>query len=160
MKDLLRNKKILVVDDEQDILETLVELLSMCTVVKASTFKQGKELLEEESFDMAILDIMGVNGYKLLEIAKGKNIVAVMLTAHALSPDDTMKSYVEGADLYIPKEEVGNIAVFLNDVLEAKKKGKNPWWRWTERFDAYYNQRFGSDWKGEHKEFWENLISY
>ena len=45
------NKKILIVDDESDVLEALVELLSMCEVVKASTFADAKELLETQDFD-------------------------------------------------------------------------------------------------------------
>lgn len=47
-------------------------------------------------FDLAILDIMGVDGYKLLKIAVEQEIIAVMLTAHALSPEDTVKSFRMG----------------------------------------------------------------
>ena len=43
---LLDGKKILIVDDEPDVLEVLTELLDMCEVVTASTFEQAKELLE------------------------------------------------------------------------------------------------------------------
>ena len=81
-KAILEDKKILIVDDEPDILDALEELLSMCDVEKASTFDQAKELLESQDFDLAILDIMGVDGYKLLNMAKRRNITAVMLTAH------------------------------------------------------------------------------
>jgi len=76
---LLDGKKILIVDDEPDVLETLEELLTMCEVKKATSFDEAKDLLEGEYFDMAILDIMGVDGYKLLEIAKNREVVAVML---------------------------------------------------------------------------------
>ena len=127
---LLEGKKILIVDDEPDVLETLEELLPMCEVKKATSFDEAKDLLESEYFDMAILDIMGVDGYKLLEIAKTREVVAVMLTAHALSPENTVRSYKEGAASYIPKEEMPNIVTYLNDILEAKEKGKNLWWRW------------------------------
>ena len=129
---LLDGKKILIVDDEIDILEILEELLEMCQVVKASTFEEAKTLLEAESFDMAILDIMGVNGYGLLEIANKKNIPAVMLTAHAFTPGNLLRSVKEGADSYLPKEEMANIATFLNDILEALQKGKDPWGPWQK----------------------------
>jgi len=132
-KSLLDGKKILIVDDEPDVLESLEELLPMCDVVKASTFNEAKELLESQYFDMAVLDIMGVDGYKLLEIAKDRKVIAVMLTAHALSVDDTVKSYKDGAASYVPKDEMVNIAVFLEDILEAKEKGGNFWWRWLDR---------------------------
>jgi len=40
---------------------------------------------------------MGVDGYKLLEIAVERKVIAVMLTANALSPEDTVKSLKDGA---------------------------------------------------------------
>jgi len=157
-KSLLDGKKILLVDDEPDVLETLEELLSMCNVVRASTFDEAKELLENRHFDMAILDIMGVDGYKLLEIANEKGVIAVMLTAHALSPDNIFRSYKEGAASYVPKEEMLNIETFLNDILEAKEKGKSFWWRWFERLgNTYCKKKFGPDWKEKDKEFWEKF---
>lgn len=158
--NLLTGKRILVVDDEPDILESLEELLSMCEVTSASSFGEAEKLLEKGGFDLAVLDIMGVDGYRLLALARKKNVIAVMLTANALSPAHTVKSYKEGAALYIPKEELANIAVFLNDVLEAKKKGKSTWWRWIEKFDPYYTKKFGPNWKDENEEVWKNLISY
>ena len=36
---------------------------------------------------------MGVAGYDLLKIATQKNLTSVMLTAHALSPENVTKSY-------------------------------------------------------------------
>jgi len=58
-EDMLKGKKILIVDDEPDILDTLEDLLSSCQVVKATSFEAAKEQLETRSFDMAVLDIMG-----------------------------------------------------------------------------------------------------
>jgi len=153
--DLLKGKRVLIVDDEPDVFETLEELLSMCTLVEASTFEEAKSLLEQESFDIAILDIMGVNGYKLLEIANEKKIPSVMLTAHALSVDDTVKSFKGGAASYVPKEEMLHIAAFLEDVLAARKTGKNLVSRWFERLGAFYDKKFGPDWQQKDKEFWE-----
>ena len=102
-KNRLDGKKILIVDDEPDVLETLEELLSMCDVSKASSFEEAKKLLDFEYFDLAILDIMGVDGFELLEIARERDVIAVMLTAHALSPENIVKSYKEGAASYLPK---------------------------------------------------------
>jgi len=53
----LEGKKVLIVDDEPDILETLQELLDMCHLEKASSFSEAKALLENKPFVMAILDI-------------------------------------------------------------------------------------------------------
>jgi DNA-binding NtrC family response regulator len=153
----LDGKKVLIVDDELDVLETLSQLLPMCDVKKAATSEQAEELLEKEEFDIAVLDIMGVDGYKLLEIANKNKVIAVMLTAHALSPDNIVKSFKEGASSYLPKEEMANIAEFLEEVLEAKEKGKHSWWRWLDRWGHYYDKKFGPEWKEENKEFWEKF---
>ena len=138
-KKSLDGKRILIVDDEPDVASTLEELLSMCHSVKAFSFEEGRERLEADSFDIAILDIMGVNGYKLLEIAVQKNVTAVMLTAHALTVEDTVKSFEGGAAYFIPKDEMANIAVYLNDILEAKRKGESLWTKWLGRF---YDEKF------------------
>jgi DNA-binding NtrC family response regulator len=157
---MLEGKRILVVDDEPDVLETLEDILSMCEVVKASSFEEGKKELESGSFDFAILDIMGVNGYALLDIAAEKKITAVMLTAHALSPADTVKSFRGGAASYVPKDKINDIPDILVDILEARKKGLGLWWRWLERMETYYQKKFGPDWKDKDKEFWDRFTYY
>jgi DNA-binding NtrC family response regulator len=146
-KSLLEGKRILIVDDEADVLDTLEDLLSECDPTKASTFDEAKKLLENGHFDIAVLDIMGVAGFKLLEIANSRGVMAVMLTGHAHGPENAVRSYREGAASYIPKESMNNIRIFLNDILEAKAKGKSPWWRWSQRFGSYFEKRFGPDWQ-------------
>jgi DNA-binding NtrC family response regulator len=155
---ILKNKKILIVDDEPDVLDSLEELLDMCTISRAETYEDANHLLETQEFDIAILDIMGVNGYQLLETANKKKMVTVMLTAHALSPENIKKSYLGGACSYIPKEEMINIETFLMDVLAAKKEGKNPWTSWYSRLSFFCEEKFGPDWDKDEKEFWEKMI--
>jgi DNA-binding NtrC family response regulator len=122
--NLLEGKKILIVDDEPDILAVLEDLLDMCELVKASSFEEAKTYLETQSFDIAVLDIMGVDGYGLLEIAKQKKIPALMLTAHAFTPDNRVKSIKEGAASYIPKEEITGIAEYLVDKDDGERPGR------------------------------------
>ena len=76
--DILKGKKILVVDDEPDILETLEELLDECDIETAATFESAKALLESKAYDATILDIMGVKGFDLLEIAIDRKIPALI----------------------------------------------------------------------------------
>ena len=156
-RGLLDKKKVLIVDDEPDVLETLRELLSVCELTEAGTFEQAKELLERQVFDIAILDIMGVDGYRLLEIARERKVVPVMLTAHALSPEHTIMSYKRGAALYVPKDKMANIATYIEDILEALSKGKSTWSRWLDRFESYYQKKFEAAWKDKDKEFWKNF---
>ena len=53
-----------------------------------------------------------VDGYKLLEIAGKKKVIAVMVTANALDPENTVRSFKEGAAFYVPKDELSNIKLF------------------------------------------------
>lgn len=145
-QNLLEGKNVLIVDDEDDILDTLEDLLPMCNTVRASNYDTAEKLLNSRPFDIAILDIMGVSGYKLLEICVQKEIVAVMLTARALEPADIKKSFRKGAAYYIPKEEMGDIDVFLNDVLEAIQKGENTWSRWYNRLSHFGEKVFKEEW--------------
>ena len=157
-KKLLEGKRVLAVDDEQDVLDTLIDLLPMCEMVTASSFEKAKDLLESEQFDLVILDIMGVDGYGLLEMATRKNIPAVMLTAHAWSPDNLVRSIKEGAVSYLPKEELADITDYLDDVLTAKKEGRDPWASWHERLPAsYFERRWGAAWKDTDRQFWETF---
>lgn len=154
---LIRNKKILIVDDEPDVLDTLEDLLEECDVTRATGFEQARDLLESRDFDMAVLDIMGVDGYQLLKIANRQKVIAVMLTAHALSPENIARSYREGAAYYIPKEEMINIASFLEEILEARQKGRNTWERWMHRLGSYCERHFGPNWQKGDRIFWDKF---
>ena len=157
-KGLLDGKKVLIVDDEPDVLDTLEQMLPMCDVARASSFETAKRMLESLPFDLAILDIMGVEGYSLLDVANRKNVTAVMLTAHALSPENIARSYKKGAASYVPKDQMVNIVTFLTDILEAKERGRHSWWRWLDRLtDAYWEKKFGPDWRKKDKEFWDQF---
>ncbi len=157
---MLKGKRVLIVDDEPDVLELLTELLDMCKVDPASSFEEAKELLENNYYHIAVLDIMGVQGYDLLEIANKREIPALMLTAHAISQEHLKKSIQKGASFYAPKDEINKIANFLADVLEAREKKKNVWAKWYERLSGFCDRRFGPNWKDQDPEFWDSVIKY
>jgi CheY-like chemotaxis protein len=160
MEKVLKGKWVLVVDDEEDILHLVYELLEMCRIDTATTFEEAEALLEKNRYHLAILDIMGVRGYDLLEIASKRDIPALMLTAHALTKEDLKKSAELGASFYVPKDEIKNIPVYAADVLEAREKKKNPWSKWYERLSGFCDRRFGKDWKDQDPEFWDHIIKY
>ena len=157
---ILKNKKILVVDDEKDVLDFLSELLETSDVEQASSYEEAKELLETRTYDAAVLDIMGVRGYELLELARGRDIPVLMLTAHALSRDSLKTSFEKGAYYYVPKDEMGKIDVYLADILDALEKNKNVWARWYDRLSKFCDKRFGENWRDEDPEFWNSLLKY
>ncbi len=156
-KEMLEGKKLLIVDDESDILETLEEMLDMCDVDTAKDFEEARQLLSENSYDVAILDIMGVRGYDLLEIADQKGIPALMLTAHALSPDNLVKSIKTGAHSYVPKEKISEITTYVADIIKSEEKGLAKNGIWFARLEPYFDNKFGSEWKEKDKEFWADF---
>lgn len=160
VKKILKAKRILIVDDEEDILDFLTELLDICKVDRASSFEEAKKLLETNYYHAAVLDIMGVRGYELLEIANKKEVPALMLTAHALSQDNLKKSFQKGAAYYVPKDEIGKVDVFLADILDAIDKKKNVFVKWYERLSGFCDKRFGPNWKDDDPEFWNSLMKY
>jgi len=156
---VIGRKWILIVDDEQDVLDSLVELLDICRIDTAQSFDEGKRLLEENDYDVAILDIMGVDGFRLLDIANQRNIPALMLTAHALSEESLKRSAEQGASYYAPKDEIERIDLFVADIIEAVDKKKNVWVKWLERLGSYYDSRFtGPNWREKDKAFWDKKL--
>ena len=155
MENILDGKRILIVDDEPDLLETLVEILDMCLVDSAPNFDTARKFLSKNIYDLAILDIMGVRGYELLEIANERNIPALMLTAHAVSPDNLVKSIKGGAQSYIPKDKISEITLHVADILKSREKGDERGVDWFEKLEPYFNKKFGEGWKEKDREFWD-----
>jgi len=156
----LKGKKVLVVDDEPDVLDSIEEVLHMCEVDKALSFEEAKNLLETRSYDAAVLDIMGVDGYGLLEMTTRLDIPALMLTAHALDPQNLVKAVKKGAGAYVPKDKVMDLPVFLTDILEERRSGKRHR-KWFERLETFFEERFDKYWKervGEDEEFWKKYF--
>lgn len=151
--EILNGIKLLAVDDEKDILETLLELLPMCELDIAKTYEQAWQALGTNYYDAVILDIMGVDGYRLLELANHRGISAIMLTAHAISPENIKKSFHGGAALYLPKDEMIHIASHISDIIKAKAAGRSTWSNWLNRLGTYFTNRFGPDWEKEHDIF-------
>ena len=155
--DILKGKKILIVDDEIDVLESLEDLLDECDLETASSYESAKELLESKVYDAAILDIMGVRGFDLLEIAVQKKIPALMLTAHGLNPGNLVGSIKLGAKSYIPKEKMSEIDIYLKEIFIAQEKGIEKSGNWFSRLGSFFDNRFGHGWKHKDKKFWDEF---
>lgn len=149
----LKDKVILVVDDEPDVLETVEEELDMCLIHKATDYDTALQHLLSYTYDVVILDIMGVNGFELLKTSVSRDFPTVMLTAHAVTPDALKKSIKLGALSFLPKEKMSEIGDFLEDVVQDG--GKLSWIRFFDRLGTYFNKRFGPDWKEKDKFFKE-----
>jgi len=155
--DILEGKSILLVDDEPDILETLSEKLDECDIETASTFESAKKLLENKAYDAAVLDIMGVRGFDLLEIATRKKIPALMLTAHGLSPENLSGSIKSGAKSFIPKAKISDMDIFLKEMFLLQEKGIEKSGNWFARLSSFFDNHFGHGWKDNDRRFWSEF---
>jgi len=151
--DTLKDKVILVVDDEPDILETVDEELETSVVHKASDYDTALQFLLSYTYDIVILDIMGVNGFELLKTSVSRGFPTVMLTAHALSPESLKKSIKLGAVSFLPKEKISELSQFLEDVVLGE--GRPVWQKLFDKLGGYFNKRFGPDWKEKDRFFRE-----
>jgi CheY-like chemotaxis protein len=155
----LKDKIILVVDDEPDVLDTVGEILDMCVVHKAPDYDTALQYLSKNKYDAVVLDIMGVNGFELLKNADSRGFPAVMLTAHAVMPEALKRSIKLGAVSFIPKDKMMELKDLLEDVVLGG--GKRLWWlKSFDRLGPYFDDRFGADWKEKDrffKEFEESL---
>jgi DNA-binding NtrC family response regulator len=149
-ESILNHKKVLVVDDEADILAVVKEeILDSCPDTEIDTagdYASAAELLKTKEYDLVILDIMGVRGFDLLPLAVGRKFKVVMLTAHALNSEALSKSYDLGAMAYLPKDELENLVPFLEDVLQHNYE--TMWHLLKQKLEAYFTKKFqSSDWK-------------
>lgn len=145
--EILKDKKILAVDDEPDVLETICEELSSAKVVTAQDFESARKLIETEKFDLAILDIMGVNGFQLLELCSEKGLPAAMLTAKATDIRSMNRSINLGAVSFLPKEEMGSLEALTSEILQGLQEGKSHWRRLFDRLGPLFKEKFGIVWE-------------
>ncbi|MEE3349475.1 MAG: response regulator [Candidatus Gastranaerophilaceae bacterium] len=118
-------KKILIVDDEQDIVESLKFVLESndYTCYCAYNGEDGLRLAKEIVPDLMILDVMmpKINGYKISRLlkfdSKYKNIPILMVTARSQN-EDKLIGEETGADEYITKPfEIDEVVNKVNSYL-------------------------------------------
>ena len=98
-----------------------------------------------------------VRGFDLLNAAVHLGFPTVMLTAHALSPENLKKSIEMGARAYIPKEKMFEIDAFLQDVLTLEHRSSLK--SMFNRLGGFFNSKFGSKWMEDEKIFWDREAS-
>lgn len=104
-----QNQKILVVDDEQDLLEILkFNLETEGYEVQTATSAEEAQTLDIASFDLLLLDVMmgGISGFALARLLKDDpqtaRVPIIFLTARD-TENDTVTGFNLGADDYISK---------------------------------------------------------
>jgi DNA-binding NtrC family response regulator len=148
-ESILNHKRLLIVDDDPDVLVVVEQEIFQCCpdskIDKANNYESAAELMKSKDYDLVILDIMGVRGFDLLKIGISRKFKVAMLTAHALSPEALKKSHDMGAMAYLPKDKLGELAPFLEDVLQYEYE--SAWERLMEKLENYFSEVFEDDWK-------------
>jgi DNA-binding response OmpR family regulator len=161
VESILNNKKILAVDDEPDVLDSVEkEILAVapnCYFYKATEYQTAMELLVSYTYDLIILGNIGVGGFDLLDINMNRPVrfPVVMLTDHALNPQALRRSIEMGSRAYLPKEKLGEIVPFVEDVL--RYENLPGWARLFRNVRGFFNVRWRENWKKTDKSFWKEF---
>ncbi|HDI46038.1 MAG TPA: sigma-54-dependent Fis family transcriptional regulator [Candidatus Omnitrophica bacterium] len=119
--------KILVVDDDPGLLETLTDALELegYGVTTARAGEEALQILDEEEVDLVITDIKmpGLSGMELLKVIKEKNqsLPVIVMTGFA-SLETAIEAIKQGAYDYITKPF--EIEKFLHTVSKAVTQKK------------------------------------
>ncbi len=126
-------KRILIVDDEPSILETIKFHLEMndYDILSATDGMEALKLARSKGPDLILLDLMLplMDGYKVCKMLKMdrryKDIPVIMLTAKAGSVDE-VEGYQSGADAYIKKPfDLEALSGVVEEMLEKKGSMSN-----------------------------------
>lgn len=122
--------KILIIEDEMAISDLIkIELETRgykCEI--ANDGEMGANLLENNKYDLILLDIMlpKINGYELLEYIKQISETPTIFITAKSQVQDKIKGLNEGADDYITKPfEIGELVARIEAVLRRYNKGND-----------------------------------
>ena len=118
--------RILVVEDEKSINDLIEMNLTEAGYICECAYDglQAADILERESFDLVLLDIMlpEVNGYELLDFIKPMGIPVIFITAKG-SMEDKVRGLRLGADDYLVKPfEIVELLARVEAVLRRAGK--------------------------------------
>lgn len=124
----MEQKKILIVDDEQDLCEILqFNLISAGYLATVAYSAEEAINMDVRQFDLIMLDVMmpGISGFKLAQRLKDDattaHIPIIFLTAKD-TEDDTLQGFGLGADDYVTKPfSIREVVARVNAVLKRNR---------------------------------------
>ena len=128
LKKKTSKTKIMVVDDEPNIVQTQQDRLEMneYEVVTAGNGKEGLERFEQEQPDVILLDVIMpiMDGHEMLEALRkrptGQNVSVIMLTARSQT-QDIARANACGIDDYIVKPfDLSELLEKIESVVEHR----------------------------------------
>ena len=130
--EYLKNKRLLLVDDEQDILDMVVSILKEEGFHSIKTVRNVKEafaLADSVQPELAILDIMlpDGNGFYLMEQLRKKDEYPILFLTARGEDEDKFKGFGLGADDYVVKPFLPKELIFrITAILRRSYKNENP----------------------------------
>lgn len=130
--DYLKNKRILLVDDEQALLDMVVSILKeegFCHIRTAGNVREA--LQEAETFlpELAILDVMlpDGDGFSLMKALKDRADYPVLFLTARGEDEDKFRGFGLGADDYVVKPFLPRELIFrVMAILRRSYKDENP----------------------------------
>lgn len=152
----MTNHKILLVDDDRDVLEMLLSIFRRAGYTNLITAASGAEALriwQREQPSMIVLDVMmpDMDGFSVLkEIRRTSRVPVLMLTARG-EAEDRIEGLEIGADDYLakpflPKELLLRVGAILNRAYPKQ----NEWWNLPEPPWIWLTQKFGKTERNKH----------
>ncbi len=121
-ESILKNKRILAVDEELDVLsvmeEEILDACPHCKVHKTTNYYEAVLGIFFRNYDMVILDISVARGLELAQLAVRRKVPVAMLTTHPVSLEALRGSAQVKTKTTLPKERLGEIVPFLEYVLK------------------------------------------
>jgi CheY-like chemotaxis protein len=119
-------QRILIIDDEQDILEIYQEILSRLQskpdILTVDNGSQGIAMLESQTFNLLLIDLLmpQMDGFQVLAIVRRK-FPALRVVVMTNSDDEQFRSraYSMGVDLFLQKPKTGKEIINFVDCIES-----------------------------------------
>ncbi len=122
----LNGKRILIVDEDPDLLEVLEEEIIASypdlNVEKVLTFHQAVEKIIHIKYDAVILDIMSGYAFELLQLALSRHLRVGLLTTYPFFPEHPRLPTQMAVRAFLSKEKLGEVVPFLEKIMDGKIK--------------------------------------
>lgn len=147
---LMGGKRILLVDHEPQIRDTVAEALAALEVVAIGNVEEARPRIARESFDLVILDTVGADGCNLLKDCHANKLPAAMLTTREIEVKRLNVALRPGVMSFFPKDELQQLPETVAERLERVEKGKKSS---TRRLFRLLGSAFRETWRV----VWEQL---
>jgi CheY-like chemotaxis protein len=123
---MANRQRILIIDDEQDILEIYQEILSRLQskpdILTVDNGSQGIAMLESQTFNLLLIDLLmpQMDGFQVLAIVRRK-FPALRVVVMTNSDDEQFRqrAYAMGVDLFLQKPKTGKEIINFVDCIES-----------------------------------------